>query len=244
VNVTKRFGGIVLTILAGMLIACSGGESASTAQGVTVKAVEPTPSPTATASPSPTPPAAVTPSPVGFSNPGTNSGITFPPPPPNPKAEPKDVLGLSRVVAPKLGVDHYIQQVGISNNEMEAPEDGVYAIGWYPQFGKPGHGGNIMITAHETWNHLQGPFYGLHKAKLGDVIEMHMADGTKLVYHVISNKRYKVDSIPMGEIIWPTIRPQNEEWLTLFTCGGEIVYGANGFGDYLDRDVVVARRMS
>ncbi len=238
---TKRLGMIVAVILAGALVACSGG-SASAPSGLTVKPAEPKVE-TATPPPTPTPVAAITPSPVGFSNPGVNAG-QFPAPPPNPRAEPKDVLGLSRVVSKSLSIDHYIERVGVVNNEMAAPDDGVYAIGWFPEFGKPGAGGNIVITAHETWNHLQGPFYGLHRAKLADEIEVRMADGKTHTYKVISNKRYNVDSIPMGEIIWPSIRPSGEEWLTLLTCGGEIVYSSNGFGEYLSRDVVVARRVS
>ncbi|MFA7249053.1 MAG: class F sortase, partial [Dehalococcoidia bacterium] len=144
---------------------------------------------------------------------------------------------------PALGVNHYIEVVGVVNNEMEAPDDGQYAVGWFPEYGMPGSGGNIVMTAHETWNHLQGPFYRLHRAALGDDIEVKMADGRTLLYKVISNRRYQVDDMPMGDIIWPGIRPQAEEWLTLITCGGRIVYGESGFGEYLDRDVVVARRM-
>jgi hypothetical protein len=115
-------------------------------------------------------------------------------------------------VASKLGVNHYLEVVGIVNNEMQAPDDGTYAIGWYPDFGLPGNGGNAVITAHETWNHMQGPFYGIHNAVLGDEINVKMADGRTLVYKVISNRRYQVDGMPMGDIIWPSIRPRNEEW--------------------------------
>lgn len=167
----------------------------------------------------------------------------FPAPPANPKPEPAATRGISRIRAPKLGVNNYIEVVGIVNNEMQAPVDGQYAVGWFPEYGLPGAGGNVLMTAHETWDHMQGPFYGLNKAVLGDEIEVRMADGRTLVYRVISNRRYSVDTIPMADIIWPKIRAQNEEWLTLLTCGGRIVYGPDGFGDYLDRDVVVARRV-
>jgi hypothetical protein len=54
-------------------------------------------------------------------------------------------------------------------------------------------------------------------------------------------KRYDLNSLPMGEIINPKNRPFGESWITLITCGGRIVYDASGFGEYLDRDVVVAR---
>jgi len=240
--VTNRLGMIVMVILAGALVACGNKSEATSATGLTVRQAEPAKTETATPPPTPTPVAAITPSPVGFSNPGVNAG-NFPAPPKNPVAEPGNVRGLARVVAPKLGVDNYIELVGVVNNEMQAPDDGVYAVGWFPDYGLPGAGGNIVMTAHETWNHVQGPFYGLHKAGLGDDIEVKMADGKTIAYKVISNKRYKVDGIPMADIIWPKIRPQNEEWITLLTCGGEIVYGSNGFGEYLSRDVVVARRV-
>jgi len=244
---TNRLPMVALALLAGAAIGCGGGspapaQTSTTPQGVTIRTAEPTKTDTPTPTASPTPNPIVTPSPIGFANPGVNAG-SFPAPPPNAAAEPKDTRGLSRIVSSKLGIDHYLEIVGIVNNQMEAPDDGVYAIGWYPEFGLPGAGGNIMITAHETWNHMQGPFYGLNKATLGDEIEVRMADGRTLVYKVISNKRYPVASIPMGDIIWPTIRPQNEEWLTLLTCGGRIVYSDGGFGEYLDRDVVVARRV-
>ena len=48
----------------------------------------------------------------------------------------------------------------------------------------------------------------------------------------------------MGDVIWPSTRPADEQWITLITCGGQIVYHADGFGDYVDRDVVVLKRVS
>ena len=237
---SSTLASLATAVLAAALAACSSGNAANSSSGLTVKTAEPNASATATATETPSP--IVTPSPVGFAPGAANSG-TFPPPPPNTKAEPGNVRGLARIVASKLGVNHYLEVVGIVNNEMQAPDDGTYAIGWYPDFGLPGNGGNAVITAHETWNHMQGPFYGIHNAVLGDEINVKMADGRTLVYKVISNRRYQVDGMPMGDIIWPSIRPRNEEWLTLITCGGRIVYGGNGFGEYLDRDVVVARRV-
>ncbi len=228
-------------ILAGLLVACSTSNAAPvTSSGMTIKAVE---AKAETPVPTPTPVAAVTPSAVGFS-PGTPSSGTFPAPPPNPIAEPASTRGIARVIAPALGVDNYLQVTNVVNNEMQTPEDSSYAVGWYPEYGLPGAGGNVVMSAHETWNHMQGPFYGLHKAALGDVIQVKMADGRTLQYKVISNRRYAVDSIPTGDIIWPKIRPTGEEWLTMLTCGGRLVYNGNGFGEYLDRDVVVARRVS
>ena len=237
---TKRISLWAAVFLAATAVACGGTKVESAPTGLTVKSVDSVKS--ETPPPTPTPVAAITPSPIGFANPGVNAG-NFPAPPKNPNAEPTNTRGIARLSSPKLNIDSYIEVVGVANNEMQAPNDGVYATGWFPDYGLPGAGGNIVMTAHETWNHMQGPFYGMHKAVLGDEIEVKMADGKTILYKVISNKRYQVAGMPMGDIIWPKIRPQGEEWLTLLTCGGEIVYGANGYGEYLARDVVVARRV-
>jgi len=168
----------------------------------------------------------------------------FPAPPPKYVASPPNSGGIVRIVSPRLGLDHYIDVLGIVNNQMEAPDnDGSYAVGWYPAFAAPGRPGNAVFSAHETWNHMQGPFYYMNTAEAGDELFLDMADGTRIAYRVISSARYTVDNIPMTEVLYPSARPRAEEWLTLITCGGRIVYGANGFGDYLDRDVVVFRRV-
>ena len=170
----------------------------------------------------------------------------FPPPPPMEAAYVPNEAGVARIVAPTLGIDHYLATVGIVENQMETPEDGSYAVGWYAstggwEFGVPGEIGNSIFTAHETWAHMQGPFYQLHQARQGDEIYLDMADGERRHYQVMSVTRYDAATMPMGEILWPSDRPAYEEWLTLYTCGGEIVYGANGYGDYAQRDVLVAR---
>lgn len=168
----------------------------------------------------------------------------FPPPPPRDGAPPAGGAGIARLLAPHLGVDHYIEVDRIIDNQMESPRDGSYAVGFYPDFDHPGAGGNAVFSAHETWNHFQGPFYQLNQAKTGDEVAVVMADGKQLRYRVFSNTRYQVDTMPMAEILWPSKRPPGEEWLTLLTCGGRIVYDNSGFGEYLDRDVVVAKRIS
>jgi hypothetical protein len=72
-----------------------------------------------------------------------------------------------------------------------------------------------------------------------------MDGGPTYVYEVFFYQRYDVDQIPMGELIDAPTRPANEEWITLITCGGRFeATQANGLGHYLDRDVVIARRIN
>ena len=208
-------------------------EASATSASVVMTTETPTPSPTAVATVrAATPDAAA-----------AAGKAYFPPPPPRGSAPPANSAGIARVRAPSLGVDHYVEVDRIIDNAMESPRDGEYAVGFYPAFDKPGAGGNSIFSAHETWNHFQGPFYQLASAKNGDEIAIVMADGKQFRYRVFSNVRYEVDSMPMAEILWPSKRPAGEEWLTLLTCGGRIVYDSSGFGEYLDRDVIVAKRI-
>lgn len=202
----------------------------------------PSPAPTETPSPSPTPsPNVIAATPASAAAAGK---AYFPPPPPRDSAPPANGVGIARVVAPHLGLDHYVEVDRIINNEMESPRDGSYAVGFYVDYDRPGTGGNSIFSAHETWDHFQGPFYQLNQAKVGDEVAIVMVDGKRFRYSVVSNTRYEVSTMPMAEILWPSKRPAGEEWLTLLTCGGRIVYDSSGFGEYLDRDVVVAKRIS
>lgn len=164
-------------------------------------------------------------------------------PPPRSVAPPRPTTGIARVAVPRLGIDHYIERIAVVGGVMESPSDGVYAIGWYPQFGTPGAGGNIVLSAHETWDHQFAPFYPMHLVQPGDEVDIEMASGTRYRYEIVSNHRYALESLAMNAVINPPAIPANEEWVTLITCGGRIVYDASGFGDYLDRDIAVARRV-
>ena len=152
-------------------------------------------------------------------------------------------LPVTRLIMPRAGINHYIEPTGIYANEMQAPNDGVSAVGWYYDLPTPGRPGNAMFSAHETWNRARGPFYALRSARPGDEIVLQMANGEQYRYAVMTNNRYSVDNIPMNEILFPSQRPANEEWITLLTCGGRFVATGGGYGEYLDRDVVVARRI-
>lgn len=168
----------------------------------------------------------------------------FPAPPAKATSSPPNAGGISRIVSAALGLDHYIDVLGIVDNQMESPDhDGSYAVGWYSTLGTPGVPGNAVFSAHETWAHMQGPFYFMNTANLGDSLSLVMTDGRRLTYEVIRMGRYTVDTIPMGELIWPPNRPAHEQWLTLITCGGAIVYHGE-YGDYVDRDIVILRRVS
>ena len=73
-----------------------------------------------------------------------------------------------------------------------------------------------------------------------------MDDGTEYTYRIFSKQRYDVDTMPMGDLIWPRDRPADKEWITLITCGGNFVPdpGGSGLGSYTQRYVVISERIS
>ena len=247
---SRLLGIAALSIVSAALVACGGGSDDSS---IVVETTTPTPTPTATPSPTPSPtpepwPIAAEKIPLGdraaiLENP---TSVGFPAPPQvviNP--EPNDG-GIVRMFSPALGMDHVVEVVGVVDGVMEEPVDGSYAVGWYQpddkwDFGSPDKEGNLVFSAHETWNHMQGPFYNVHQARIGDDIYLEMADGQVRHYQVARLTRYDLATIPMREVLWPSDRPEAEQWLTLYTCGGEIIYGDRGYGDYLARDVLVAK---
>ncbi|MGE3960383.1 MAG: class F sortase [Dehalococcoidia bacterium] len=246
---TRLLGLATVATLGLALVGCGGGSDDT----IVVETTTATPTPTATSTPTPTPtpepwPIAAEKIPLGeraaiLENP---TSVGFPPPPQVVlNAQPNDA-GIVRMFAPALGMDHVIEVVGVVDGVMEEPVDGSYAIGWYApderwDFGTPDKEGNLVFSAHETWNHMQGPFYNLHQARVGDDIYLEMANGDIRHYQVARLDRYDVATIPMREVLWPSDRPEAEQWLTLYTCGGEIIYGDRGYGDYLARDVLVAK---
>jgi hypothetical protein len=142
-----------------------------------------------------------------------------------------------------FGVDSLIEEIGIdASNRMETPKN-PHNTGWYYPYSRPGWGGNAVFSAHvDYWPNIRGPFNRLDESKLGDRVHIVMEDGTRYIYEVFRYDQYDADDFPSGDVIWPSDRPEGEEWITLITCGGTFVVTSDqGWGEYLHRDVVVAR---
>jgi hypothetical protein len=161
-----------------------------------------------------------------------------------PTATPTPFAGkVAHIQLEAFGVDSLIEEIGISSdNQLQTPKD-PHKTGWYYIYDRPGWGGNAVFSAHvDYWPNIKGPFNRLDETEPGDRVHVVMEDGTRYVYEVFRLTRYDVDTIPMGEVIWPTDRPAGEEWITLITCGGTFVQtSSQGWGEYIHRDVAVAR---
>lgn len=240
-NKTNRFRLLILLIgavAALALAACGGGGSEKTTPAAATTTDQPSKTASATATPSPT----STPSPVPTPTP--YNGLVM------------------RIQVPKLGIDAPIEDLDVSDDgQMASPAHGheLTHVGWYYEWDKPGRLnpantgwvffggktqmsgflGNSVFSAHVYYNlGVPAPFQRLKQATEGDEIIVTMEDGRKYTYEVISKAQYHRDE-PFDKVVWPKNKPDNEEWITLITCGGTL--DSTGV-EYLFRDVVVARR--
>ena len=224
-----RAGWVLAAALALTAAAC-----ASIEPGVESGRVERTPTAT------PTPTAAATPTPTP---------IPTPPPTPTPEPTPYDGdLAMMRI--PALDVEAPIEAIGLLEeiNELDVPSP--RNVGWYYIYDKPGFGTNSLYSAHKDYYpNILGPFNRLTELEDGDLVIVVMDDGREYVYEVFFQRRYETGGVPMGDLIRPheaedpeLRRPAHEEWAILITCGGDFISAEEGGpGDYLHRDVVIAR---
>lgn len=168
---------------------------------------------------------------------------------PTPTATPEpfagDVVGFR---IPRFEVDGGIENIGLipGENQLDVPKDPL-KVGWYGIYDRPGWMGNAVFSAHvDYWPDIRGPFFDLNKLEPGDEVVVVMANGQEYRYRVFRKQRYDVTTIPMGDLISAPDKPAGSEWVTLITCGGRFraYLDGGGPGEYLDRDVVVAERVS
>lgn len=176
---------------------------------------------------------------------------------PSPTPTPRPYDGeITRMIIPRFGVDAVVENIGISETsagrQLDTPADPLN-VGWYGEDAiseKPGFGGNAVFAAHvDYYPNIKGPFYQLDDLAQDDEIIVVMDDGRQYHYALVAKKRYHKDEIPMGELIDGTapelVQPAGVEWITLVTCGGDLVrYCPGCAGYYLHRDVVIAKLVS
>lgn len=166
----------------------------------------------------------------------------------SPTATPEPFNGaVTQLRIPKFDVASAIEEIGLlPTNQLDVPHN-PHNTGWYYIYDRPGWGGNALFSAHvDYYPNIKGPFNRLDEMVEGDEVIVQMENGVEYTYSVMSNTRYHVDEIPMGDLIDAEEKPEGEEWITLITCGGEFVpnNGVSGPGRYLHRDVVIARRIA
>lgn len=181
-----------------------------------------------------------------YSGPGTVTAFgdleAFLTPQPSPTGQPTPVSDapLARLVIPRFDIDAPIVVRGVDDNGvMEAP-DGPSEVAWYDFTARPGVRGNAVFSGHVDYVNV-GPavFWNLRNLELGDVIEVHLEDGTTFKYQV--NTKTQVSASLSAEEVNKIVGPTPQEVITLITCGG--TFDAS-VGQYDQRVIVRAEPLA
>lgn len=119
-----------------------------------------------------------------------------------------------------IGVKADVELVGRTDSgKMDVPKDYRNA-GWYQQGAKPGEKGSAVIAGHVNSPKGKGPFWDLHKLKVGDEVKVSDDNGETRVFEVVDKKSYDLGEAPLDQIFGYTPR----KMLNLITCTGKYNY--------------------
>jgi LPXTG-site transpeptidase (sortase) family protein len=161
----------------------------------------------------------------GYTGPGTTVDIgnikdaLTPLPSPTIALPPGDDAPIAQLVIPKYEVDAPVQVKGVdANNVMQSP-DGPTHVAWYDFSAKPGFGGNAVFSGHVDYiNYGAAVFWHIKDLVPGDMIEVHLQDGTVYKYAVSAINYVSAD--PTEAELRDIVGPSKTDIVTLITCGG------------------------
>jgi LPXTG-site transpeptidase (sortase) family protein len=130
---------------------------------------------------------------------------------------PSEPILITRIRIPAIGVDAPVVVKGLdSERRMEAP-DHPDEVAWYDFTALPGQGSNVVLAGHVDFAGV-GPavFWDLWRVRVGDLVELGLADGRVSRYRVTGLETVEERQAPVERIVGPT----GQERLTLITCAG------------------------
>ena len=138
-----------------------------------------------------------------------------------------------KIIIAKIGVDNFVQQVGVNEkNEIAAPTN-IYLAGWYNKSARPGQKGLSIIDGHLDGYTKPGMFNRLGELRPGDEYEVELGSGAKKKFKVLNVETVDADK---AMAVLASQQPQIKSQLNLITCGGNF----NRKNDTYDKRVVVS----
>lgn len=123
-----------------------------------------------------------------------------------------------KITIPGIGVDAYLQNVGVDQNKEIAVPSNIHMGGWFVDSVRPGEKGLSIIDGHLNGVNEDGIFIDLEKVKQGDTFAVEFGDGSKKAFSI---KAVKVIDLDQAASVLFSQDPAIASQLTLITCGGE-----------------------
>jgi LPXTG-site transpeptidase (sortase) family protein len=152
-----------------------------------------------------------------------------------------------RFVIPGLDIDAPVIVEGVGEDKLPRVPGRPEQVAWYDFSSSPGQTNNAVFAGHVDWQTengvpIAGVFYRLREMKLGDAIEVALADGATLQYRVTGNVAIPYNDPNVVKVMAPTDR----DVITVITCGGTWVNNSRSpaGGNYSHRVIVRAERVN
>lgn len=122
-----------------------------------------------------------------------------------------------KIIIPSLGVNNYIQNVGIDQNQEVAVPNNIHYAGWFVDSVRPGDKGLSIIDGHLNGSTEDGIFIHLDKLKTGETFAIEFGDGSSRSFRVMT-----VDTVDLDKAasVLFSQHPTTTNQLNLITCGG------------------------
>jgi sortase (surface protein transpeptidase) len=117
---------------------------------------------------------------------------------------------------PIIGVSVPLSELTLNKNGAVNVPTNFSVPGWYNGDRSPGQKGSAVILGHVDNYHGPAVFFYLDRLKLGNRVDVTLADGRKLVFAVIGVRMYKKTNFPDQLVYGSRTYPA----LQLVTCGG------------------------
>lgn len=123
-----------------------------------------------------------------------------------------------KILIPQIGVDAYIQKVGVDQNQEVAVPNNLFLVGWFVDTVRPGEKGLSLLDGHVTGRENDGVFKNLDKLQAGDKFSVQLGDDSIRTFRVIGKQSVPTkDSVNIMFSQLPKVASQ----LNLVTCSGE-----------------------
>jgi len=147
---------------------------------------------------------------------------------------------IASLVIPRFGIDAPVQVKGVDARNVMQPPDGPRNVAWYDFSSKPGRPGNAVFSGHVDYvSYGPAVFWHLTDLVAGDVVEVHLQDGT--VYSYAVETLQSVPAEPTEDQLRDIVGPSTSDVITLITCGGTFNPATH---QYDHRTVVRAKRVA
>lgn len=127
---------------------------------------------------------------------------------------------------PAVGIEGYIQNVGVDQHQQVAVPNNVHMAGWFVESVRPGERGLSIIDGHVTGPSTDGIFKNLAGARPGDTYTIEFGNGTIKEFEILA-----ITEVPAPKAAAQVFsqNPTQSHQVNLVTCGGAFDKTANAY---------------